>query len=71
MSIVFFVIFASCFAVAVLTLLAFFPIRVSWFYYRAREPRPEKPRQQPKRREGNAYKNYTRFDDDTFDDQEL
>ena len=36
MDIVFFIIFVSLLVVAILVLFAFFPIRVSWFYYRSK-----------------------------------
>jgi len=78
MDVVFFVIFVSMLAVAMLVALAFFPIQVSWFYQRkrgqnfsqsTRTPRPR--RSSPPRTKRNAYKDYARLEEDTFDDPEL
>ena len=66
-----FIICVSVFAVAVLVLFAFFPIRVSWFYYRGKQKTrmPVQAKQSSSIR--NPYKSYSRVEEDTFDDAEL
>jgi hypothetical protein len=68
MDIVFFIIFISMLAVAVLTLFAFFPIKVSWFYYREKVSLREEAA--PRRSNPPAHA-YTALNDDAFDDPEL
>ena len=72
MTFVFFIIFISMFAVAVLALLAFFPIRVSWFYHRDKAPPKSLRSAAPRDKLHNPYKNYNKIDDDDiYDDPEL
>lgn len=76
MDVVFFVIFVSLFVVGVLTLFAFFPIKVSWFYeFRRRDGsvmvQKPRPYHRPKSKRGNPYRDYARLEEDTFDDLEL
>ena len=81
-----FIICVSVFAVAVLVLFAFFPIRVSWFYYRGKtgrrsdtpSPRTDRGLRQTNGavpplylRGGFSRKNYARLEEDTFDDAEV
>jgi len=71
----FIIIFVSLFVVIILILLAFFPIRVSWFYYREKHKPPRSYRSTPPKRGilgSSSKREYNRIDDeDNYDDPEL
>jgi len=72
MDIVFFVIFVSLLTVTALILFAFFPIRVSWFYYREKaSPHGAPATRQSVRGRKHNYKAASPHTDDSFDDPEL
>jgi len=63
-----FVIFVSILFVGTLTFLAFFPIRVSWFFHMNK---PKTRRTREIREKPVTYKEYHKIDDDSYDDPEL
>jgi len=65
-----FVIIISFLFVGTLTFLAFFPLRVSWFFHSDKKQRRVREVHVP-RKKPNAYKRYNNIDDDSYDDPEL
>jgi len=73
MDIVFFIIFISLLIVTILILLAFFPIKVSWFYFKGKNNTNAPLRGTAERQRNNPARtpNYPALGDDAFDDPEL
>jgi hypothetical protein len=63
-----FIIVVSILFVGALVLFAFFPIKVSWFFYMSK---PKLRHAQPIREKPSSRKNYTMIDEDSYDDPEL